>query len=103
MKPYFAKYKAIPTIVNGIRFASKREANRYKELLLMVMAKKISDLTLQPPFTFPCGVKYKGDFSYIENGVRIYEDVKGFKTPVFNLKMRMMKHHYPEVILRIIK
>lgn len=99
----YHKYHAIPTVVNGIRFASKREAARYWELVLLLKAGKITDLTLQPAFKFPCGAVYKGDFSYIENEKRIFEDVKGMKTPVFNLKMKMFKHHFATQELRIIK
>ena len=44
------KYNAIPTTVDGIRFASKREARRYLELKLLQKAGHISDLELQPRF-----------------------------------------------------
>ena len=99
----FSKYNAIPTVVNGIRFASKREGARYRELLLELAAGKIADMTLQPVVKFPCGIRYVADFSYIEDGKLIREDVKGFKTPVFNLKMKCFKHHYPGEVLRITK
>lgn len=98
-----SKYGAIPVVVNGIRFASKREGARYFELCLMEKAGKISDLVLQPVFKFDCGIKYKADFAYTENGNRVYEDVKGFMPPAFKLKMKMFKHHFPSVDLRIIK
>ena len=98
-----SKYRAIPTIVNGIRFDSKREAARYQELLLELKAGKITDLTLQPVFRFPCGIKYLADFKYTEKGKPIYEDIKGFKPPAFNLKMKCFKYHYPTEELRITK
>ena len=44
------KYGAVPVEVDGIRFASKREANRYGELLMLARAREIWDLTLQPNF-----------------------------------------------------
>ena len=97
------KFNAVRKVVNGISFASKREAARYQELLLQLAARKITDLTLQPSFKFDCGIVYKADFSYIENQKRIYEDTKGFKTPVFNMKMKMFKHHFPLLELRITK
>ena len=97
------KYNAIPTGVNGIRFASKRESARYIEILLEIKAGKISELTLQPVFKFPCGIKYVADFKYTEKGRPVYEDVKGFKPPAFNLKMKCFKFHYPLETLRISK
>ena len=97
------KYNAIPTTINGIRFSSKREAARYQMLLLELVAGKITDLILQPVFKFPCGVKYIADFKYTEKGKTIHEDVKGFKPPVFNLKMKCFKFHYPKEELRITK
>jgi hypothetical protein len=98
-----SKYGAVAVYINGIRFASKREAARYCELLLMLKAGKISDLTLQPVFKFPCGIKYKADFAYTENGKQVNEDVKGFEPATFRLKMKMFKHHFPNVELRILK
>ena len=97
------KYNAIKTTVNGLVFASRREAMRYQVLLLELKAGKITDLTLQPVFKFPCGIKYVADFKYTENGAPVYEDVKGMRLPLFNAKMRMFKHHFPTAELRITK
>ena len=99
----FSKYNAIPTYVNGRRFASKREAARYNQLLLRLKAGEITDLTLQPAFKFPCGIKYIADFKYTEKGKVVYEDVKGMEPPAFRLKMKCFKYHYPEEDLRIVK
>lgn len=43
-----SKYGAQRTTIDGIAFASKREASRYQELKLMQMAGEIQDLELQP-------------------------------------------------------
>lgn len=90
------KYGAKPTVVNGIRFASKKEARRYHELLLMDCAGEIDDLVLQPRFPLEVlGVKictYVGDFSYINPkspDLIIVEDVKGVQTDVFKLKKKL--------------
>lgn len=99
----FRKYRAVPTIVNGIRFASKAEARRYSELSLMEKAGKISGLQLQPSFKFPCGVSYRADFAYEENGLPIVEDVKGMRLPLFNAKEKMFRFHYPKIEFRITK
>jgi Protein of unknown function (DUF1064). len=84
------KYKAIKTSVDGIKFDSKKEAARYVQLKLLAKSGAIQSLELQPKYDLMVnGVKcgfYKADFRYYENGACIVEDVKGFKTPVYNLK-----------------
>ena len=44
------KYKNVPTIVDGIRFDSKKEANRDAELRLLQRAGHITNLQRQVPF-----------------------------------------------------
>lgn len=90
------KYRAIPTEVDGIRFSSRKEARRYSELKLMERAGEISGLSLQPKFPIIInGVKvctYIADFDYlIQSGERRIEDVKGMKTPIYNLKKKLMR------------
>lgn len=96
-----SKYNATPTTVNGVRFDSKKEADRFRELLLMLRAGVISDLRLQHNITLIEGWKtvdgetirpevYKADFSYIKDGRRVYEDTKGVKTHVFLLKRKQV-------------
>ena len=92
------KYKAIKTTVDGIKFDSKKEAARYSNLKILEKAGHILDLSLQPRFDLiingvKCGF-YKADFKYIEDGKEIIEDVKGMKTPVYNLKKRLIKAIY---------
>ena len=91
-----SKYRAVPTKVNGIRFASKKEAGRYAELLLLQKAGEIADLKLQPkiPLTFK-GYKictYIADFLYFDRRLKqmVWEDCKGFRTPVYKLKKRLV-------------
>jgi len=91
-----SKYRAIRT--NG--YASKREANRAAELELLERMGKIRELYKQPRFQLlkgtdgkDRGVWYVADFSYwdCERQVRVIEDVKGFLTPVYKLKKKLMK------------
>jgi hypothetical protein len=96
-----SKYGAVKTVLNGIKFDSKREAARYWELLMMSKAGKIKNLSLQPVFVFPCGIKYKADFQYEESGKPTVEDIKGFRTQQFNLRARMFRHHFPGIEFRI--
>jgi len=90
------KYRAIPTEVDGIRFSSKKEARRYSELKLMERAGEISGLSLQPKFPIIInGVKvctYISDFQYtLPSGETVINDVKGMKTPIYNLKKKLMR------------
>lgn len=92
-----SKYKAQPTMIDGIRFASKKEGKRYSELKLMERGNLITDLKLQQPIK--CMVngelvcKYISDFSYYckERNTIIFEDAKGFKTDVYKLKKKLVK------------
>jgi hypothetical protein len=99
MIPQFArrrhKYGAKPTVVDGHKFPSKKEARRYGELVLLERAGEISGLALQPrfpivingePVRYPSGValEYRGDFKYTDTRTNrvVVEDVKGVrKTP----------------------
>ncbi len=108
------KLRNVPTEVDGIWFGSKAEAKRHPELLIMERAGLISDLRLQPvyklfdKFTDKFGRKYRaavyiGDFSYIQNGQEICEDVKGHPTAVFALKWKMAIRAYPNVRFEVVK
>lgn len=98
-KPH--KFRAVPQFVDGIRFASTKEAKRYQELKLLVRAGKITDLKLQPTFELVQSLKYRADFEYYDRatGKRVVEDVKGFKTAVYKSKRKMMrKQHGIEIL-----
>src|SRR6266481_255784 len=90
-----SKYKAIKTEVDGVAFHSRKEANRYRELKLLEKCGKISELGLQP--RWPIFINnmlicyYIADFRYYESGEWIIEDVKGMKTPIYNLKKKLIK------------
>lgn len=92
------KYKAKPTVIDGIRFASKAEARRYETLKIELAAGIIKDLELQPKFPIVVnGVKictYIADFKYLLKNREIIEDVKGVKTSVFNIKQKLLKAVY---------
>ena len=92
-----SKYKSVKTTVGSIVFHSKKEANRYLELKLLLRQKEIEDLVLQPKFKFALnGVNicsYIADFQYLDRttGDIIVEDCKGFKTPMYRLKKKLLK------------
>lgn len=89
------KYHNVKTRVDGRLFASKREAARYRELKLLLRAGEISDLVCQPAFS--CDVDgvhvctYIADFSYVDKGAHIVEDVKGVRTALYSLKKKLVK------------
>ena len=96
--PKRSKYGAVKTTVDGIRFDSKKEAARYGVLKLLLRAGKITNLLRQPEFPITingvkCG-KYVADFSYVEGGKHVVEDVKGMKTAVYKLKKRIVEAMY---------
>jgi len=107
------KYNARKTTVDGITFDSKMEASRYGVLVLMQRAGLISGLRchpvyeLQPAFEHNtrtvAAITYEGDFEYLENGVLVCEDVKGVRTPVFNVKAKMFLYHYPDIDFRVLQ
>lgn len=104
-----SKYGNIKThrIINGekVTFDSKKEGKRYDELYLLLKQGKIQELTLQPKYLLIDTLRMEGhktmpkryyvaDFRYIKNHITIVEDVKGMKTPMYNLKKHMFLLKY---------
>ena len=101
------KYHAIPTVIDGIRFASKAEAARYLELKLLEKAGEIKELECQPKYPlysptpgssvvrFKVG-DYVADFRYRQGprGILVIEDVKGMKTALYRWKKRHFEAQY---------
>jgi hypothetical protein len=103
-----SKYGAVKTVVDGVTFDSKAEAKRYGELKLLQAAGEIKGLELQPRYDITINDKfcafYKADFRYIRDSAMVVEDVKGMKTPVYNLKKKLVEALYPHVeIMEITK
>lgn len=96
------KYGNKKTVVDGIEFASKWEAERYVTLRTMELAGIISDLRLQVPFelipaqkrrdgTTERACSYVADFVYRDRaGAEIVEDTKGVETKEFRIKRKLM-------------
>lgn len=100
------KYHNQKTEYNGILFDSRREANRYAELLLLERAGEIKNLQRQVKFVLIPSQKdgkkvverecsYVADFVYDENGETVVEDAKGVPTPEYVIKRKLMLyvHH----------
>jgi hypothetical protein len=92
-KPH--KYGARSCIIDGIRFDSRREGNRYSELRLLELAQVITGLRCQVWFRLEVNgmliCKYRADFCYIEGGQEITEDSKGFRTDAYRIKSKLME------------
>ena len=111
------KYHSKKTVIDGITFDSRKEAERYSELKLLERCGAISNLELQKVFELipaqyelyerygkngnrlkdgkKCIEKscvYKADFVYIDNetGQQVVEDVKGFRTKEYKIKKKLM-------------
>ncbi|MBD9376180.1 DUF1064 domain-containing protein [Pseudoxanthomonas sp. PXM04] len=92
------KYGNEITVVDGIRFDSKREARYYEQLKLRKAAGEVSHFLRQVPIHLPCGTKYVLDFLVFfadETRPPAYVDVKGRETKEFRIKKRGVEHHYP--------
>lgn len=92
-----SKFRNTPTVVNEIRFDSKKEAKRYKDLLLLLKGGKIGLLRLQVGYELNPGgtysYKYVADFVYIDSqtGKEVVEDTKGYRKVEYKKKRRLMK------------
>ena len=102
-----SKYRNKKTVVDGQTFDSKKEANRYQELILLEKAGEIEDLRTQVKFVLIHAQRdeatgkvierecsYKADFVYTEGGETIVEDVKGFRTKEYIIKRKLMLWRY---------
>ena len=100
-----SKYHSTPVEVDGIRFDSKREANRWAELRLLERAGKIEKLKRQVkylliPSQYRDGkciereASYIADFVYVKDGHLVVEDCKGFRTPEYKIKRKLMLQLY---------
>lgn len=99
-----SKYGNVRTIIDGIKFDSKGESQRYTFLKHMQALGRIKDLRLQVPYVLvPKGrseagkairaLTYKADFVYIDTktGHEVVEDFKGKRTQDYINKSKQMK------------
>lgn len=119
MRKKINKYHNRKVLYEGIKFDSKKEAIRYKELKLLEKTHEIAGLSLQPryelipKYTDNKGdhiraVTYIADFTYYDNQLKkqIIEDVKGMQTDVYKIKKKLLEYKLkdnPNVIFKEIK
>jgi len=98
-----SKYRNVPVVVDGVRFASKAEAKRWEILCAFEQAGLISKLERQVRYILAPKVKIAGekrarsvlrftaDFRYVENGQTVVEDSKGYADTAFRIRQHLMK------------
>jgi len=93
------KFNNKKVVLNGLKFDSKKEARRHQDLTLMQAAGQISELRRQVPYPLVINgidiCTYIADFVYVRHPITggslsVVEDVKGFKTPEYRMKNKMM-------------
>ena len=100
------KYYAQKCKIKGVEFDSRKEAQRYAELQILLKAGQICDLGRQKKYILIPSqrdengkliereVSYVADFVYKENGKEVVEDVKGYKEGaayrIFSIKRKLM-------------
>lgn len=104
-----SKYSNKKVVVDGIKFDSLLEANRWQELKLLQRAKQIQNLDRQVRFELQPSYKknnktikainYVADFVYYDLNKKkmIVEDTKGFKTDVYKLKKKIFEYVFPDL------
>jgi len=104
-----SKYNSRKVVVDGIIFDSRKEANKYCELLLLKKAGEIAEIELQPVFELqpafvtPQGKKvraitYRADFRVTyHDGRHVVIDTKGYRTKEYLLKKKMFLKNFPEI------
>lgn len=107
------KYRNQKVEIDGFKFDSKKEGNRYLELKFLYRTGKIKNLVLQPEFIICDSAidprtgrklpkrKYIADFKYFdcEKGVTVVEDVKSAITreeTTYRLKRQLFLNLYSE-------
>lgn len=98
-----AKYGSRKKSVDGHIFDSTGEAEAYRMLKQWEQAGAITHLELQPRYLLqaPVGgrraVYYQADFRYIREGRSVTVDFKGFRTPVYRLKLKLFLARNPDL------
>ncbi len=109
------KYHAREIVIDGIKFPSKVEGNRYMELKLLQFHGDISNLEVHPHFElFPetkihgeklKSIEYTADFRYLDlvNRVNVIEEVKAIMTRDAVLRINLFQRLHPEYVFRLIR
>lgn len=95
------KYGNIKVVVDGIKFDSMKEANRYRQLSALEKRGDISELECQPKFKYFIGEKwifsYSADFRFKQDGKTVIEDVKSVatkKNSTYRIKKKIIEAEF---------
>lgn len=107
------KYGNIKIEIDGRRFDSKKEGDRYRDLLLLEAAGEIHCLVLQPKYelqgAFYHGgrpyrpITYTADFQYWEKDELVVEDVKSWitkKQADYVIRKKLFLRQHSEIVFR---
>lgn len=94
------KYGAVRKEVDGIKFDSTRESDRYGVLMMRYRAKEISKPIHHYVFQL-VGCTYESDFLYLDYKKKdfVVEDAKGCRTDEYKIKAKQMLELYGITIL----
>lgn len=105
-----SKYRSVPTTYQGERYASRLEANYAAQLDLRRRAGDIRDWERGSALVLLDAPKARGRILYVPDfkvtnvdGSDYLVDTKGVMTPVFRLKVKLLKARYPDVKLLIVR
>ena len=104
-----SKYGSRKVWVDGFCFDSGKEAQYYSTLKLLLRSGEIKGFCVQPEFLLTEGTGphdrgtiYRADFVVWHKDRTEIVDTKGYRTEIFDLKMKMMKEKYPELEVKVI-
>lgn len=107
-RPVLGRHGNRTTEVNGVKFQSKLESDRYRELLLEVQAGAVCWFLRQVPFDVAPRVVYRADFLVLHNRAGIgrdivtVEDTKGHLTDQARIKIAVVQQRYG-ITIRILR
>lgn len=108
------KYNNQKTVIDGIKFDSKKEAEYYCQLKLLKKAGEIKDFGLQKKFELQEGfeknsqkyrpIAYYADFvvDHLDGTTEVIDikSSKHFKTQVYRIKKKIFEYKYPDLTIK---
>lgn len=99
-----SKYGAKQTIVDGVKFPSKAEADYYCRLKLRMQAGQLAGFCRQPEFILQDGdgtvIRYKADFAvWFNDGTTEVIECKGCDTADWKLREKLFRAKFPNIKL----
>jgi hypothetical protein len=103
------KFGAVPTVYGGQRYPSKAEAAFAQQLDWRQAAGEVVTWTRGTPLVLVDAPRARGRVTYLPDfevtpagGNTYLVDVKGVETPVWRLKMKLLRARYPALQLLVV-